>query len=121
MSLPSYKDIVDLLKKGATIEAQEKIMELRESALELQNENITLKQEVSELKEKNNLRDRLVYQAPTYAFADSPSERFCQRCFDVDGKAVRVQELETGFWRCMNCKSDFFGEEYDPSPGFEIG
>lgn len=52
MALPSYKDIVDLLKKGATIEAQEKIMELRESALELQEENINLKNQVLELQER---------------------------------------------------------------------
>lgn len=52
MSLPNYKDIVDLLKKGATIEAQEKIMELRESALKLQEENIQLKNQLLELQEK---------------------------------------------------------------------
>ena len=52
MSLPKYKDIIELIKKGATIEAQEKIMELRESALELQEENINLKNQVLELQEK---------------------------------------------------------------------
>ena len=43
--LPKYKDIVDLIKKGATVEAQEKIMELREAAVNLQDE-------VHELREK---------------------------------------------------------------------
>lgn len=33
--LPKYKDITELIKKGATVEALEKIMELREAALEL--------------------------------------------------------------------------------------
>ncbi len=34
MSLfPTYKDIQELLKKGLTLEAQEKIMEWREAAL----------------------------------------------------------------------------------------
>jgi len=42
--IPTYKEIIELIKKGATIEAQEKIMELRESAIELQSENIELKQ-----------------------------------------------------------------------------
>lgn len=37
---PNYKDIIELIKKGSTIEAQEKIMELREGALALQEENI---------------------------------------------------------------------------------
>ncbi|WP_445947146.1 hypothetical protein [Shewanella sp.] len=52
MALPSYKDIAELIKKGATIEAQEKIMELRESALELQEENINLKNKILELQQK---------------------------------------------------------------------
>jgi len=52
MALPSYKDIVDLLKKGATIEAQEKIMELREYALDLQEENMNLKNHILELQEQ---------------------------------------------------------------------
>ncbi len=38
MALPRYKEIVELVKKGATLEAQEKIIELREAALELQEE-----------------------------------------------------------------------------------
>ncbi len=49
MALPNYKDIVELLKKRATIEAQEKIMELREAALALQEENISLKNQVMDL------------------------------------------------------------------------
>ena len=52
MLLPSSKDIVELIKKGMTIEAQEKIMELREAALSLQEENINLKRQVLELQEK---------------------------------------------------------------------
>jgi len=52
MALPNYKDIVELMKKGATIEAQEKIMELREAALALQEENISLKSQVMELQGK---------------------------------------------------------------------
>jgi hypothetical protein len=58
--LPNYKDIVDLLKKGSTIEAQEKIMELREGALALQEENLNLKGRIQELetdlKKKNEIQ-----------------------------------------------------------------
>jgi hypothetical protein len=52
MAIPRYKDIVELMKKGATLEAQEKIMELREAALDLQEENINLKNKVLEIEEK---------------------------------------------------------------------
>jgi hypothetical protein len=49
MPLPGYKDIIELVKTGATIEAQEKIMELRQAALDGQEENIRLRNRVSEL------------------------------------------------------------------------
>lgn len=49
MGLPSYKDIIDHIKAGATIEVQEKIMELRQSALETQEENIELRKRIVEL------------------------------------------------------------------------
>lgn len=52
MALPSYKDIIELVKTGATIEAQEKIMELRQAALEVQEENIRLRNRVSELESR---------------------------------------------------------------------
>jgi hypothetical protein len=49
MKLPSYKNIIELLKKGSTIEAQEKIMELREAALEYKEETLNLKDKIIQL------------------------------------------------------------------------
>jgi len=52
LPLPKYKEIMELIKKGATLEAQEKIMELRESALELQDQNLEQKAEIRALKKE---------------------------------------------------------------------
>ena len=54
MAIPSVRDIFDLIKTGATIEAQEKIMELRLTALESQEDNIGLRNRVHELEAKVN-------------------------------------------------------------------
>ncbi len=115
MALPTYKDIVDLLKKGATIEAQEKIMELREAALEIQNENLILKQQIASLTAAQNLQDRLTYKKPFYEAKDNQNDKFCQRCYDVDRKAVRLQQVEPKYWRCIQCRNDFTEDGYDPS------
>ena len=40
MGIPNYQDILDLLKAGLTVEAREKILELREAALRLQDDGI---------------------------------------------------------------------------------
>jgi hypothetical protein len=50
MPLPSYKDIIELVKTGATIEAQEKIMELRQSALDGQEENRAISTDILEFR-----------------------------------------------------------------------
>jgi len=116
MAIPNYQDIVALIKKGATIEAQEKIMELREAALEFQNENLSLKNRVKELEATLALRDSLIWQKPYYVHKEKPDEKFCQRCYDADGKAIRLQELEAGYWRCMKCENDYMDSNYqDPS------
>jgi hypothetical protein len=46
MALPSYKELVELVKKGATLGAQQKIVELQEAYLELREENLKLKEQV---------------------------------------------------------------------------
>jgi uncharacterized protein with PIN domain len=49
MPLPSVQDIVKLLKGTITIEAQEKIMELRQGVMDLQEENLELRAKVQVL------------------------------------------------------------------------
>ena len=46
MPLPGYKEIIELVKTGATIEAQERIMELRQAALDVREENVQLRERV---------------------------------------------------------------------------
>ena len=72
MPLPTYKDIVDLLKKGATFEAQERIMELREAVLELQEENVTLKQKIRELEESLKLKGKCISMVPSIGEKRTP-------------------------------------------------
>ena len=49
MGYPSVSDIIKLIKTGATIEAQERIMELRQGLMDLQAENLGLRARVQEL------------------------------------------------------------------------
>jgi hypothetical protein len=103
--LPKYKDIVELLKKGSTIEAQEQIMNLREGALELQEENHELKQKIKELEniiqfsenwENEKRRYTLVnpWKGPAQVYAlreDSANSEaphmLCTNCFEQKKKS----------------------------------
>ncbi len=112
--IPKYKDIMDLVKKGATIEAQEKIIELREAALELQDENYDLKQKINELNIELKKKKTLVWEKPSYwdVYEKVKDGPFCQRCYDVEKEIVRLQGGNDDTWHCTACKSRYHGPNY---------
>lgn len=123
--LPRYKDIVELLKKGSTLEAQEQIMSLREGALELQEENQQLKQRIKELegiiRESENWdaekrRYALVNPwkgvAQVYALKKENSEGetphlLCTNCFGQKRKVILTPQSKDGwvYMVCPSCKA----------------
>lgn len=119
MALPTYNDIKDLVKKGLTVEAQEKIIELREAALERQDENIELKEKVKELEEALKIKGSVVYEAPYY-FTEKNGKRdgpFCQNCYDGSEKLIRLQETgQKGCWKCHCCEKGVTDSNYKPPP-----
>ena len=112
--LPNYKDIVELLKKGSTIEAQEKIMELREGALSLQEENISLREKIKELESKLSQEKEIVWESPYYWVLDGQSRvgPFCQHCHDKNNELIRLQGDNEGWWECKVCKNTFTDDSY---------
>jgi hypothetical protein len=111
MALPNYKDIVDLIKKGANLEAQEKILELREAALELQEENISLREEIKSIKDKMELTRSMVFEGGVY-YIDKDGELtgpFCPGCHDSNQKLVRMHPFTPAHnvpkWLCKVCNT----------------
>ncbi|EOX4815521.1 hypothetical protein [Vibrio parahaemolyticus] len=113
MAIPRYKDIVELVKKGSTVEAQEKIMELREAAIELQEENLALREELAKLRAEMKRKQELVFRNGVYYLPNGDHEDgpFCSKCHDADGKQIRLHEfnhyLAGEQWVCKNCNSDY--------------
>jgi len=123
--LPRYKDIVELMKKGSTLEAQEQIMSLREGALELQEENQDLKARIAlfetQLKSKEDwsaekMRYELVgpWKGPAQAYAlkkeSSDNEAphlLCTNCFHSTKKTILTPHSKEGwiYMVCPSCKA----------------
>jgi hypothetical protein len=114
----SAKDIYEVVKKGATIELQEKLMKLREDALALQEENIELKGKILELEQIINEKEELVFDGRVYWRNIDGEEKegpFCQSCYDSDSKVIRLQfhRINRGraeyaeFWKCNICDSNY--------------
>jgi len=107
LPIPSVSEIFDLLKKGLTIEAQEKIMNLRQAVIELQDENLMIKQENIKLKEELSVKDKLVWDGSVYWLGDERKEGpFCHHCYDTKKLMVHLQE-DSKTWWCTSCKTDF--------------
>jgi hypothetical protein len=102
------------MKKGATVEAQEKIMELREGALELQEENLELKEKIKSLEESIKFKKKVEWQKPHYFVVteDSQEGPFCQRCYDGNEKLIRLQGGNNDFWSCLECNSKYKGQNH---------
>jgi ribosomal protein L37AE/L43A len=121
--LPNYKDIVELLKQGFSVEAQEKILELREGAMALQEENIELRQKVKALEDQLAVRAKMQWEAPHYWVHGEGKERdgpYCQACYDKDAKLIRLQNLRRGKWHCQVCSKTFYDSTYHPPQAHRV-
>jgi hypothetical protein len=110
--LPGYKEIVDLIKKGATFEAQEKIMELRGACITLEDENHTLKKRIKELEDSLRFKEVLVFKAPFY-FAPNDTQPYCSRCWEKDSIAIHpgpaIWSVKRAHYarECPQCRTEF--------------
>lgn len=122
------REIYDLVKKGATIGLQEKVMEMREEALQLQEENIALKKRVRELETEKELERSISFDGRAYWITKADSEGkptkdgpFCQPCYDDKQKFVRLHRITAEFqnytgggWQCHICDGIFEDARHAP-------
>ncbi len=120
--LPTYKEIIELIKKGSTLEAQEKISLLREEIISLREEKTALIDKIRNLEEQLKIKDQLYWDGTVYWLEkDDSTEKegpFCQRCYDVTRKLVRLQkehamyEGNHWYWHCLECRNNYFPKDY---------
>jgi len=104
--------IASLVKQGATMELQERIIELREAVLNVKEELLELREENTELKRAAAQRQNSKFDGHLY-WLETEGERqgpFCQKCYDKDGKTVRLIALPAGWnfdWNCTVCEGNY--------------
>ncbi|MGI0025420.1 MAG: hypothetical protein ACREA4_09800, partial [Nitrososphaera sp.] len=105
----------------STIEAQEKIMELREAAIELQEDNLALKQKVKELEDILQKKNAMAFRPPFY-YVERDDVPHCPRCWEVGHKAVHFPPpymTATGgsSYHCVECRTNIVHPRESPSIG----
>jgi len=105
------KIIADLVKKGVTIDLEEKIMSLRQEALEMQEENVELKiknlelrKKIDDLKQNIKDNDHFVYENHYYwrLTDDGKDGPYCQKCYEDKQKKVHLIRSGTACF-CSVC------------------
>ena len=116
MAIPSYKEIVELLKKGLTLEAQEKIMELREAVLSEQEENHRLRKRIAELEDEVNRKRALRHEHGVF-WGENDEVPFCPLCWEQSGKSIHLfgpnpaAQGQAVFWNCHTCGHSYLLEQ----------
>jgi hypothetical protein len=108
------KTIGELVKKGATIELQKKVMQLHEEALQLQEENLRLRKENRGLKERIELEEAVHFRRKVY-WRDGDEIALCPYCYEASKLLVHLTEFapqEKGMLHlCQKCGSKYLTEE----------
>ena len=108
--IDTSKTIVELAKKGMTIELQEKIKQLREEALELQEENLKLKTDNIKLKKKEELQEKVKFKRKVY-YREADEIPFCPYCYEKRQLLIHLQLKNENegeqFHRCQECMTTY--------------
>ncbi len=106
--ISNAKEIADLVKKLGNVDLYRKIVELEGEIIELTGENHALVGRVRELEQALKTKESLVFLNNVYWLEDEETKDgpYCQRCYDADGKLVRLQPWGDT-WACFECKQHY--------------
>lgn len=115
--ISTTKELINLAKKGATVELELRLVRMQETELELKEEIYKLKQELFNIKETIQTNEALEFRDGMYIKND---ERYCQVCWDSKNTLVRLQPCEDigldefdraytkgNYYECLNCNSTY--------------
>ena len=103
------KSIGKALQEAGKIEQYQQILETQKELLEMQKIIQDLEKENSELKEKLEIKENLIFEKNTYWLEKESGEKdgpFCSRCFDKDRDLVRMHPRPNpAYMMCPACKT----------------
>jgi hypothetical protein len=112
----NFSEVMQLVKTGASIEAQVKLIELQGEMLAVEAENQRFRNRIAELEAEMEVRGAISFESPYY-WLDNGGKRdgpFCQACRDGQGKLVRLQSDYPGNWHCTICRNHFRDRNWRP-------
>ena len=97
--------IGNLLKDGMTLEAQEKIIELRKKIVEIESAYLDMQEENKNLRTALDRKENLKFENGVYWKIDEVGDSmgpFCAKCHDKEGKLCRMIK-DKYYYVCVSC------------------
>jgi hypothetical protein len=108
---------VSLEKAETKLKLADLISALADAKLEVVGIQQTLAETeatVRQLEDKLRIRRNIRWKEPAYWVEedDSSDGPFCQKCYDIDSRLVRLQGDGEGWFQCLACTSSVVTKEY---------
>lgn len=102
----AVKDLLKTAQKADNIELYKQLLDLGQQALDMQDEIIKLRNELSTLKKKSDLEDRIIRHKNLYITLreDKSNTVYCSHCWDNDRKLIQVAVENSGAFSCPKCR-----------------
>lgn len=113
-AVTAVKTLASVVKQAGRIDLTQQVIDLQQTLLDLVAQNTELTAEVAGLKEELRHKDAALQLQRQFAFdrdcywkvnETSREGPFCSRCFDAEAKAVRMHDVEDGYFRCPKCST----------------
>ena len=109
--------ISEIEQKTKSLELMESIVNAKSNIIELKSALTDKDEEILKLKDELKLQKEIKYEPPLYWHdtAEGREGPYCQKCYDNDGKLIRLQVQDhehDGSWGCKVCNSYYSTKEY---------
>jgi regulator of replication initiation timing len=127
--LDNAKQVAKAVEEIHNLELYQRVLNLHSDIIELVEENNRLRDEVTELKQKLELRAKMKFERPFY-FQEGDATPHCAGCWEVKKQAIHAvkqwEEQGETKWECPACKQGYkvgthrshpsLGGHFDGSP-----
>ncbi len=106
--ISNAKEIAEVVKKLGNIDLYRKIVDLQGEIVELTSQNHSLLEKIRDLEQALKTKAQLSFEKNVYWLIETKGKDgpYCQRCYDVTGKLVRLQPWDD-LWACFECKQHY--------------
>lgn len=108
MTPSTYDGVLDLLKKGAVLEAQEQFNAMHARALSCRRGSAQHQDCIHATQAELASGSRLESDGKACYLVENGKKNgpFCRHCYDTAAKLVRLQALDGATYVCLDCKQE---------------